>query len=184
MHKYSILILSVIALLVIAILGYVYFINKDNGGDKTDSAKYLDQTSNISFEYPEKYKVVEDIVSKESDGVYVKSIQFSTEKEKVDLLPMQVTVFAKRDDEIKFKAKIDEVEKYYKDNGKEVSMISIKNVEVPLYHAEIKNEKSYIIGVFLKTNGFLFLIERYHTGSKADGLADNLANQIIESIDY
>jgi hypothetical protein len=178
------MILSIISLGVIAVLGYVYFINKDNGGDKTESAKYLDQTANITFEYPGSYLVVEDIVSKVSDGVYVKSIQFSTDKDKIDLLPMQITVFAKEDDETKFKAKIDEVERYYQENGKEVSRISIKNVEVPLYHAEIKNEKSYIIGVFYKTNDLLFLIERYHTGSKADDLADSLANQIIASIDY
>ena len=187
MYKYSIMILSIIAIIalgIIAILGYLYFSNIDDREDKTESSKYLDQISNISFDYPASYRVVDDLVSKENEGVYVKSIQFSTRKEKVDLLPMQVTIFAQIGDDSKFQAQIDEVKKYYSDNGKEVSKISIDSKEIPLYHAEIKNDNTYIIGFFLQTDNFLFLIERYHSGSKNDDLADQLAEKIVATFDY
>jgi hypothetical protein len=182
MRTWSI-ILVVLIFTTLAGVGYYFFSFKTDSSD-TSPTKYQDDETGITFNYPVGYKTVGDMISKDNDQVYIKSIQFIPKEGEPKTLPMQITIFAKESDQEKYQTKVSEVKQYYSDNSSRVGTINIHGSEVPLYHAEKKSEKIYIIGFYFEDSDFLFLVERYHTSSEEDKVADVIAEKIISTFSY
>lgn len=166
--------------IILAILVTVFLLHRTTGKSVVGTSQYSDQ--GVSFKYPASYRLVEDIISEKTTGVYVKSVQFSTEKEKADMLPMQITVIKNISNNDKFEAKIAEVEKYYKENGKEIATDTILGQSVAIYQAEKKNDKKYILGFYIRQDEYLILVERFRYGTEKDNLADEFVEKLKKSL--